>query len=90
MKTFREKCFQKGFTLVELLVVIAIIVVFASMLAVSTRVVSNRGKDARITANIDSLRKAAAIYWAATLTYSGFCSDADVVLLKEDTERLGG
>lgn len=47
---------SKGFTLIELLVVIAIIGLLASIILVSLNSARNRGKDARISSNVNQIR----------------------------------
>jgi len=74
---------QKSFTLIELLVVIAIIALFASLIVVATASARNRGKDARAMAEMDQMRKGAAIIYAHDASYLNvLCSTTAPVDLK--------
>src|SRR3954466_2692179 len=58
MKNF----YKKGFTLIELLVVIAIIGILSSIVLASLNTARNKGVDAAVKGNVNSIRSQAAIY----------------------------
>jgi prepilin-type N-terminal cleavage/methylation domain-containing protein len=57
-----NKVFTRGFTLIELLVVIAIIGILAAIVLVSLGTVRQKGSDAVIQGNLDSVRTQAEVY----------------------------
>ncbi len=79
-----------GFTLIELLVVIASIGLLLTVLAVFASALRDRGRDTRITTNMDLLRKRAATYLVISGNYINLCADYDVTILKKDIETLVG
>src|SRR5438046_347729 len=53
----------KGFTLIELLVVIAIIGILSSVVLASLNTARNKGADAAVKSNIESIRPQAELYY---------------------------
>ena len=54
---------SRAFTLIELLIVVAIIGILATIIVVATADARDKGKDAAIKSNLDTIRKESAIYF---------------------------
>jgi prepilin-type N-terminal cleavage/methylation domain-containing protein len=54
---------QKGFTIIELIVVIAIIAVLATIVMVNVTQYINKGRDAAVIGNLNSMATNAAVYF---------------------------
>jgi len=69
---------SKGFTLIELLVVIAIIGILSAVVLASLNTARQKGGDAAIKSNLDTVRTQSAIYYDTNLAYStaNIASDA--------------
>lgn len=82
---------QKGFTLIELLVVIAIIGLLAGIVLVSLGGARDSAKDARITAEMGSLRTQAEIFATDSGTgYVGFGGSAPIQTALTDINTQNG
>ena len=66
---------QKGFTIIELIVVVAIIAVLAGIVMVSVVTYINKGKNAAIIGNLDTITKGGTIYFASNNSYTGGLED---------------
>lgn len=65
------KKYTRGFTLIELLVVIAIIGILSSVVLVSLNSARNKGKDAKIQAEVNQFRVALENNYSGTSYYTG-------------------
>ena len=82
---------SKGFTLIELLVVFGIIILFSGIILVALVSVKNSGKDARIQASMDQLRKGAATYQSYQNSYVGLnctvTNPVNIQMLCQDLDK---
>jgi prepilin-type N-terminal cleavage/methylation domain-containing protein len=67
--------YNKGFTLIELLVVIAIIGILSSVVLASLSVARGKGNDAKVEAQLSSLRASAEVYNDTNKSYGGTQTD---------------
>lgn len=69
---------EKGFTLIELLVVVAIIGVLSSVVLASLNSARGKGNDAKVQAQLSSLRGSAEIFYAnqSPNSYTNMCTAA--------------
>ncbi len=89
---------KKGFTLIEILIVVAIIGILATIVVVSMRQASDRGKSAKIISSVVQVRSIADdLYLQNTDGYKdlcdlsgGFGTNADLQIIKADIEEYGG
>ncbi|MCM2339089.1 MAG: type II secretion system GspH family protein [Burkholderiales bacterium] len=63
-----SKSFKRGFTLIELLVVVAIIAILVAVIMASTTESRNRGADAGIKTNLNTIKGAAELFYVNPLT----------------------
>lgn len=68
----------RGFTLIELLVVIAIIGILASVVLASLNSARDKGADAAVKSNLNSVRPQMAIFYDEGNTYTDACADTNV------------
>ncbi len=66
---------NKGFTLIELLVVIAIIGILSSVVLVSLNVAREKGKDAKVKAQLSNARQSGQLYLDSNASYNGLAGD---------------
>jgi prepilin-type N-terminal cleavage/methylation domain-containing protein len=71
----KKTIFNKGFTLIELLVVIAIIGILSSVVLASLNVARGRGADAKVKAQIASVRSASELFSDTNGGYNGVAGD---------------
>ncbi|MEZ4195385.1 MAG: type II secretion system protein [Candidatus Paceibacterota bacterium] len=85
---------NKGFTLIELLVVIAIIGILASVILNQLGGARELSVEAKITTEMDALRKAAAVIESKELTYdvvcgtNGFATSSQILRLISSIEKF--
>lgn len=72
---------QKGFTIIELLVVISIISVLSGIVLTQVSLTQNKGKNAALKVNMESLRKQSIIYYEEHNTYNGLCADPRIAAI---------
>ena len=88
---------KKGFTLIEVLIVVAIIGVLATIVTVSLREASDRGRNAKIIAGVVQVRKVAEdMYLQEATGYSNLCdglggpgSNTDIQTIEADVGEFG-
>ena len=66
---------QKGFTIIELIVVIAIIAVLASIVLVNVTQYINKGRDAAIKGNMNTIFTNSSVYFDDPTTFGGSSTD---------------
>ncbi len=81
---------NKGFTLIELLVVIAIIGVLSSVVLASLNSARQRGADAAVKSNLNSVRASAELrYDLDSGTYDNVCADTTVTRALNEASQTG-
>lgn len=84
---------QKGFTLIELLIVIAIIAILSTIGLISFSSASQKGRDARRTADVEQLRAALELFRSdcgnyPTATFSDLISDTLTVTCTNSSTNI--
>jgi prepilin-type N-terminal cleavage/methylation domain-containing protein len=90
---------KKGFTLIEILIVVAIIGILATIVIVSLREASDRGRNTKIVAGVVQVRKIAEdMYLQEATGYEGLClndgtggvgSNIDMQTIEADIGQFG-
>lgn len=82
----------KGFTLIELVVAITIIGLLSTIILGSLRTSRERGANSAIKQNLNSLRSEVELLYsnAVNPTYTGVCTDATVLKIREAADMVSG
>lgn len=70
---------HKGFTLIELLIVIAIIGILTSVVISSLNIAREKGANAAIKQNLNTIRSQAEVLYDDNSTYAGLCANETVL-----------
>lgn len=79
---------KKGFTLIELLVVIAIIGLLSGIVLASLASARNKGNDAKVKAQLSSIRSAAEIYYSNNNGYGAPTNSCSAGMFTDTTSGL--
>ncbi len=79
---------KKGFTLIELLVVISIIAVLASVVLAGLSGARKKNNDTKIKAQLDSVRKNAALYYSTNGNYGTLVATCTGVFFLDGTSGM--
>ncbi len=82
--------FKRGFTLIELLVVIAIIGILSSVVLASLNTARGKGANAAVKSNLQGIRSQAEIIYDDNQSYTGLCSDPNVISAVVAAMTAGG
>ena len=85
-----KNTYKRGFTLIELLVVIAIIGILASVVLASLNTARDKGTNAAIKAELDGIRKQAALYHDDASQIYEIDDATDSVCLNDSNDTIKG
>jgi general secretion pathway protein G len=90
-KIMMQNVYKRGFTLIELLVVIAIIGILAGIVLAALGNTRQKGADAGVQGNLDSIRTQAEVYAGNHgNSYTGVCGDTTVAAALASAKTISG